>query len=197
MKGILFTQPNFLLTIEGKKTNTRRKAIRIMSRYKAGEKVYLKEPYCIISERFGEVLLHYPYTDEKKVIADVSRNNINKVLKQQEASKSGYCNKMFMPEWAARYYIVIADVERQRLQDISDEDCLAEGIIEERPEFYDCEPGPPKYGPPKIVTELRTVLPDELYDTPQEAYAAEFNAIDGKGAWESNPLVYSYYYELV
>jgi hypothetical protein len=103
---------------------------------------------------------------------------------------------MFMPEWAARYYAIMNSVELQRLQDISDEDCIAEGIIEERPEFYECEPGPPKYGFPEIVTELRTVLADELYDSPREAYAAEIDMINGKGTWESNPYVFSYHYEL-
>jgi hypothetical protein len=104
---------------------------------------------------------------------------------------------MFMPEWSARYHVVMTSAELQRLQDISDEDCLAEGIVEGYPYAYDFGSGPPKYGVPKIVTELRAVLTDgEWYDTPQEAYAAEINMIHGKGTWESNPYVFSYHYEL-
>jgi hypothetical protein len=35
---------------------------------------------------------------------------------------------MFMPKWAARTWLEIAEVRVERVQDISEEDCIAEGV---------------------------------------------------------------------
>ncbi len=37
---------------------------------------------------------------------------------------------LFMPEWAARYFILIEDVRAERLQAITEEDVVAEGIVD-------------------------------------------------------------------
>jgi hypothetical protein len=231
MKRILFTQPNFLLTIDGEKTNTRRltrwqntlhvgadvfepdgalihedngrPTLIEKPRYKVGERLYLAEPYHIYyailnTEGPGSVEIYYPYTDETKVKDDIPRHLIEKVLKQQEHTKSGVCNKMFMPEWAARYHIVITGVRSERLQDISDEDCIAEGIIEDNPVFFELESSkdaPLVYGVP-VMIDKETVFATKWYKTPRKAYAAEIDMISGKGTWKSNPYVFSYYYEL-
>ena len=39
---------------------------------------------------------------------------------------------MFMPAWAARYFLEILDVRPERLQEITNEDALKEGFIETR-----------------------------------------------------------------
>ena len=87
------------------------------------------------------------------------------------------------------HQIRITKVRIQRLQDISDEDCLKEGII--------------KY------TKDRTVFKYDLSDgfemfswkdmkrSPKEAYAALIDKVSGKGTWESNPYVWVYEFELV
>jgi hypothetical protein len=196
MNGIMFTQPNFLLTIRRRKTNTRRLALLkngiYIPKYKAGEKVYLKEPYRIEGMTVsGLIVLYYPYVDETKDISNTCVDRVCKVLKQQETSKSGFCNKMFMPEWTANYYVIMTSVELQQLQDISDEDCIAEGIIKDT-SIID---GSVIYGMPIMIAEQR-VYAMTWYDSPREAYAAEINMIHGKGTWESNPYVFSYHYEL-
>jgi hypothetical protein len=47
-------------------------------------------------------------------------------------------SSMMMPEWAARYFIKITDVRAERLQEITNEDIIAEGL--KRAE-YKCNPG--------------------------------------------------------
>jgi hypothetical protein len=193
MNGLMLTKPNFLLTIRRRKTNTRRLALCkngiYIPKYKVGEKVYLKEPYRIEGMTvFGLIVLYYPYAAEAKDISNISLDRIDKVLKQQKASKSGYCNKMFMPEWTANYYVIMNRVELQQLQNISDEDCLAEGILKSATEI-------PRYSIPER-SPWKGIEYRKWYDTPQEAYASEINMIHGKGTWESNPYVFSYHYEL-
>jgi hypothetical protein len=142
MKGIVFTEPLFHQVINGEKTQTRRiikpqpddvKEIHnentavmqvktfgggfINPRYKKGETLYLKEPYCICND-----ILLYRYDNKEcqnKHICDYVGG----------CDFDGWQNKLFMPEKYARYYIKITGVRAERLQEIRDEDCLKEGIF--------------------------------------------------------------------
>lgn len=87
-----------------------------------------------------------------------------------------------MPNW-----IRITKVRIQRLQDISDNDCIKEGIFEDS--------GDDKF-PPSIFYDFEGNK-DDGFDTPREAYAALIDKINGKGTWESNPYVWVYEFELV
>ena len=92
---------------------------------------------------------------------------------------AGWNNKMFVRADYMLHRIRITKVRIQRLQDISDVDCMAEGInYYEQEGFSWCSTG-------------------ELFDTPREAYAALIDKISGKGTWESNPYVCVYEFELV
>ena len=92
---------------------------------------------------------------------------------------AGWNNKMFVRADYMLHRIRITKVRIQRLQDISDVDCMAEGInYYEQEGFSWCSTG-------------------ELFDTPREAYAALIDKISGKGTWESNPYVWVYEFELV
>ena len=92
---------------------------------------------------------------------------------------AGWNNKMFVRADYMLHRIRITKVRIQRLQDISDVDCMAEGInYYEQEGFSWCSTG-------------------ELFDTPREAYAALIDKISGKGTWESNPYVWVYEFELM
>jgi hypothetical protein len=130
------------------------------ARYKAGETVYLKEPY--FTAGAGKIV-EYWYMKQNRHIDLINYK---------------YENKLFMPAKYARYFIEITDVRCERLQDISDEDCLKEGI-----KGYPCS--------------IWHEWDGKKYQTPQEAYAALINSINGKGTWESNPWVWVYDFKLV
>ena len=84
--------------------------------------------------------------------------------------------------------ITITDIRFEKLQDISDEDCLKEGIYEDGDDssglyvvpFYDF------WG-----------NKGDGFDNPKEAFAALIDKINGKGTWDSNPYVFVYDFELV
>ncbi len=88
---------------------------------------------------------------------------------------------MFLMEWMARRFIKIGDkpgdVRPERLQSITQEDCIAEGIIAaslERPTIYSA---------PGI---------EGWYITPQLAYAALWDALNPALPWNFNPWLWRY-----
>ena len=212
MKGICFKEPLFLATIAGKKTQTRRnisipkgaigyrtsKNIQgiitevcaldenerpinprteqewvILPKYRAGERIYLKEPYFLCDEVEGLYYNLYKFNKDELPYTD-----------------SKWKNKLFMPESDARYFIEITDVRCERLQDITEEDCIKEGIIKN-------EEAKPIGYPFGIKFPFNNGMEKANYSTAKEAYAALYDKINGKGTWDSNPYVWVYDYKLV
>lgn len=94
-------------------------------------------------------------------------------------TNAGWTNKMYVKPELMPHQIRITNVRAERLQDISDVDCMAEGInYYEQEGFSWCSTG-------------------KLFDTPREAYAALIDKVSGKGTWERNPYVFVYDFELV
>lgn len=99
---------------------------------------------------------------------------------------AGWTNKMFVKAELMPHQIQITEVRAQRLQDISDADCIAEGIdilqTSKRRNygFYD-----------RIREDFNAKK------SPRLAYAALINKISGEGTWEKNPYVYAYTFNLI
>lgn len=97
----------------------------------------------------------------------------------------GWKNKMFVRVDLLPHHIRITDIRVERLQSISEEDCLKEGV--ELFETHSTNSGK-AYTFPGV---------NESYITPLEAFAALIDKVSGKGAWDSNPYVFVYEFELV
>lgn len=97
----------------------------------------------------------------------------------------GCHNKMFVRADLMPHRIRITDLWFERLQDISDEDCLKEGVEK----WMDCY----------IVSGImeRGGKSNVCFDTPREAFAALIDRISGRGTWKSNPWVVAYEFELI
>jgi len=101
---------------------------------------------------------------------------------------NGWTNKMFVRADLMPHQIRITNVRVERLQDISDEDCLAEGIekVAECEDLY------------RVAVHHKSGKYSYLSgNSPHETYAALIDRISGKGTWESNPYVFAYTFELV
>lgn len=85
-----------------------------------------------------------------------------------------------MPRWASRITLEITAVRVERLQDISYEDALAEGVPDARPLLGNTEPN---YGETADETSRRLRWP-------QREYELLWNTINGVGAWDKNPWVW-------
>lgn len=125
--------------------------------YKIGEEVAIAQRYSDIADTHGRELAQLP----------------------------GWDNKMFVKADLMPHRIRITNIRVERLQDISEEDCMAEGI------WRDDNVGL------EGTTYWYHGLANSSFRTAKEAYASLIDKISGKGTWESNPWVFVYDFELV
>lgn len=87
-----------------------------------------------------------------------------------------------MPRWASRLTLVVAAVRVERLQDISEEDAIAEGIEKDH-----------AVGMPSIWGWRDYLRGDDIskrhFADPRESFRTLWESINGHGAWEANPWV--------
>lgn len=152
------------------------------SRYKVGEEVAVAQSYKTLLESE-----YMPKDIESKVCELVRSGHI------------GCTNKMYVAADLMPKRIRITAIKAERLQDITDEDCMREGV--QRFRFRDeivyvgNAMKIPESWENWIAEGAMPIFNDFL--TPREAFAAMINWISGKGTWESNPYVFAYSFELV
>lgn len=98
---------------------------------------------------------------------------------------AGWNNKMFVRASACKKHIKITGVRCERLQDISEEDCLKEGIMDYGLEYDDY--GDPQYG----------YKGSQMFINPIDAFRSLIDKVSGKGTWVRNPFVWVYEFELI
>ncbi len=171
MKGICFKEEMFNAVISGRKTQTRRVANSEKPKYKKGETLFLKEPYAPYYYGLGCI---YKYGEEKPQATE-------------------FKNKLFMPEKYARFFIEILEVRREKLQEITDRDAIAEGIA------------------PLNMSAMQIIQQGQLYKDyhstkgmwqngikPIESFTTLWNSIHTKEhTWKDNPDVFVYEFKLV
>ena len=150
----------------------------IKPRFKIGETLYLKEPYRILKRNGSRYKIAYQdgYNTVKTHLSIKSITHPNK-----------WCNKLYMSKDFARYFIEITGVNAERLQDISDENCIREGIIAHYGGFEDGTDEELVYYSNGIETD---------FEKPQQAFAALIDKIQ-KGAWERNEFYWAYEFKLI
>ena len=99
----------------------------------------------------------------------------------------GMCNKISVRAALMPHQIRITGIRCERLQDISDEECMREGILESWYESTDTT----TYG---YADEKKGTAVE--FDTPRKAFASLIDKVSGRGTWASNPWVVVYEFEL-
>ena len=140
----------------------------IFPKYKVGEVVAIAQSYLDLS------------------LAEVSqwKSNGNKTTIN---SLAGWTNKLFTKAELMPHHIRITNIKIEKLQGISDKDCLKEGIYKGQCGSADTHFMDAYYYKGDI----------QPYCTPREAFAALIDKVSGKGTWESNPYVFAYEFELI
>ena len=113
----------------------------------------------------------------------------NQVIKEIEKQSAGCTNKMFVKAELMPHRIRITNISLQKLQDISEEDCLKEGIVkwtkDEKVFKYDLD------------DRFEIFRWSEMPKEPKTTFSVLIDAISGKGTWENNPYVFVYEFELL
>ena len=166
MKGIMFNTRYGLeqAVLRGEKTRTWRADKK--PRYEVGEIVAIKQSY-------KEVMSYTFYND---------KNLYDKVCNLFD--DAGATNKMFVKNELMPHSIRITKVTPCRLQDITDDECMNEGIDQliEIGYFY---------------FEDKKVGQGFYHKTPKGAFATLIDKLNGKGYWDNNPMGYAYAFELI
>lgn len=217
MKKIMFNDKLGLTqsVLEGRKTQTRRITCNDLVTFNTGYKVMPEEILCkegVWYYKFKNghiykmIKSHLPKYQVGEVVAvaqsyknagidfiecDV-RNGHNHLWGNPKGMK-GWNNKMFVLSDLMPHQIRITKVHIQRLQNISDEDCLREGIIDMG------EGGSLRYS---FAENIKQTTGDIIafsnnFATAKESFACLIDKVSGKGTWESNPYVWVYDFELI
>ena len=101
----------------------------------------------------------------------------------------GWLNKMFVRADLMPHQIRITGIRCERLQDISDEDCMKEGVVDVT--YFKSG------GRPYELFALPGHEYEETFNTPRQAFAALIDKVSGRGTWDRNPWVVVYEFELV
>ena len=141
--------------------------LRLYPKYYVGEVVAVAMSYKSIYERVAKT---WEYAEE---------------YKREYEKLAGWNNKMFVRPELMLHTIKITNIRIERLQDISDEDCLKEGVL--KGEFRNTWDKYYLYYGEGIKT----------FKTPHHAFTTLIDKINGKGTWASNPYVFVYDFELV
>lgn len=151
---------------------------QITSRYKVGEVVVVAQSYKSIFEEDNQ------RSKEGKTMYNIPIKNAT--------DTAGWNNKMFVRAASMPHRIRIKDVRVERLQDISGEDCIKEGVGVSATDN--------RIGYPFGIPFNYFIGEDKKscrYTTPREAFATLIDKVSGKGTWERNPYVLVYEFELV
>lgn len=200
MRKILFND-KFCLTQEvlaGNKTMTRRSFARFepdarmfdeICKFESGLNDKGKRIFTLYNEYgdiIGDLIPHYDVGDivaiaqsYKTVYSEIEGKDAAEKFKKEYENTAGWNNKMFVKADLLPHHIRITDIKIERLQDISEEDALREGIEELCFDYF----LPNDYSKPFLM--------------PRDAFAFLIDKVGKKGDWDKNPLVAAYTFELV
>lgn len=204
MKKILFNDKYGLTkaVLEGRKTMTRRiigQCDEIESHIDNGGhclcEIYTKGIYAgTVKSKYkvGEVVAiaqRYSVLNEKRLLMDDSSFSLSR--------SKGWNNKMNVKADLMPHRIRITDIKVERLQDISEEDCLKEGVFmyDNPPLHHESDmyaPWPPYVKPYKYNNDNLKYFCEARY-----AFAYLIDKVSGRGTFERNPWVFAYTFELI
>lgn len=208
MKRIGFNQHYGLhdaVVVTETKTKTRRMEKCLGALYKTeeelGEPLVIKQQVItldgiVIKTNAGLMALHTNYVIDDEVAVKLSGKDIYRQLQQRYGDSSDaalgfkemyqgmtfWTNKMFTPADLCLDKVLITGIRVERLQDITDNDCIAEGIINGKAiSMYTFPNAGLQWGNPRLAFSA-------LIDKP---------GVGGPGTWERNPWVIAYKFKKI
>jgi len=155
------------------------KLVAVRCPYKPGDILWTRETFCKDLDAEGEFL--YRAT--------------NPEAQCEDGDGSPWKPSIHMPKDAARIWERVTDIRVERLQDITEEDAIAEGIEEEEWTW-----GPTATPDGRIHNDLvglktkwrRNYLKEKTLEafSPKDSYRTLWESINGEGSWSLNPWIW-------
>jgi len=203
-RPILFSAPMVRAILEGRKTVTRRVIKPVQPRENGmwpagrdpvsdcpygqpGDRLWVRETYALRS--YGGAVtdtIHYAATPEHgRFLQRDMRTFSDSAVPTLEGR---WRPSIHMPRWASRITLEVTGVRVERLQDITTDQILAEGVqIPTTPEGSALIDISTKHGPAFFLPALNGNSTDDLL---RAHWAALWVAINGIDSWNANPWVW-------
>lgn len=141
----------------------------LMPQYQIGETLAVAQRYMDIKPRH-ELIMKW-----KGTVAELCES-------------AGFTNKMFVSAELMPHHVQITDIGMEQLQDITDEDCLKEGIMEG--EFMNTWD--------RFYYDHWGDVPNHItFKTPRKAFASLIDKTTRTGTWQRNPWTWVYSLKLI
>jgi hypothetical protein len=165
---VLFSGPMICALLAGNKTQTRR-TFEIWKKRNPGERLWVREKFQFI-QGFGDFDfgIHYMATEDITEWID-NEGRVPQTVNEKIRPS------IHMPRWASRINLEIVSIREERLQDISEEDAMAEG----------CDP---------LVGGYPV---ENLYLDYKSSFKLLWESINGPSSWDANPMVYAIKFKMV
>lgn len=145
-------------------------------RYAVGDRIYVREAHALVPSS--------AYRMSEGAVQAIDPADRDRACIYREDWTRSYGGlrwrpSIHMPRWASRLTLIVTDVRVQRLQEISREDAIAEGLIRDPIA-------------PALAVEMGCDWGfdgDSRHGSPISAYAALWNSLHGPDAWDANPWV--------
>lgn len=207
--GILFQLDMVRAILERRKNQTRRTPNRFNAKWQVGGHLWVKERWCTLEKYDGLSPSDVPVGAPVAYLAGPRTED------ERSRVFSEWRQAIFMPRWASRLTLVVLAVREQRLQEITEEDAVAEGSVADPPEIW--WQGYREWPMEGLGTELMhqqtkgdappewMVEPHRMLDRPDLRTSARtgfrymWDSINAKRGypWESNPMVRAFTFKVV
>lgn len=205
-RPIIFSAAMVRALLDGRKTQTRRLAWRQMTerelaarpnmphdceptlptpwqRARPGDRLWVREAFCLTAGTSHPYVRFEQHNPAKPTEAVMHRAGCWGEWPQSIGTK--WRPSIHMPRWASRLTLVVTEVRRQRLQETSEQDAIAEGVYRHRSwggaEWF-------------CVDGLR--VPGYASNRARDVFAFLWDSLHGKGAWAANPEVIALSFEI-
>lgn len=181
-RGKTFSPAMVRALIAGRKTETRRLATKgaIAQAGAVGDRIYVREHWAV-PKAYDDLPPHALGGEEDVrylATGDVPRENAHSHFGRMRQA-------MHMPRWASRITLIITEIRQERLQDITSEEAVAEGIFPAPVSLYfDAEPRSRGW----YSTDRGSQI---VYEEACAAYAYLWNSLHAAEGtrWQDNPEV--------
>lgn len=131
-----------------------------------GDRMWVREALAVVSQNL------YYSADRHSVRGHVAMDTI---IFKRPTDRT--VPSIYMPRWASRLTLEVVSVRVERLQEISDADCISEGMMDHEGHYFSADEA--------------TLLTDKGRSMVRGGYRILWDSINAKRApWESNPWVW-------